>query len=46
MKLLLQKEQTGFKLINDEIVAIDDELLEFKFITTKQHKFLLVKCLN
>ena len=45
-KLLLQ-EKHGCKnsnLIDEEIVAIVDELLEYKCISKKQHKQILIKC--
>ena len=40
LKLLLQEKQAGnnFDIINDEIVAIVDKLLEYKCISKKQHK--------
>ena len=40
LKLLLQEKQAGnnSNLINDEIVAIVDKLLEYKCISEKQHK--------
>ena len=45
LKLLLQEKQAGNNcdLYNDEIVAILDKLLEYKCITTKQHKQFLIK---
>ena len=45
-KLLLQEIQAGNNsdLINKEIVAIVDKLLEYKCITKKQHKQILIKC--
>ena len=45
-KLLLLEKQTGnnSNIINDEIVAIVDKLLEYKCIFKKQHKKLLIKC--
>ena len=48
LKLLLQEKQAGsnYDIINEEIVAIADKLLECKCIPTKQHKFFLIKCLN
>ena len=48
LKLLLQKKQAGINsnMIYEEIVAIPDKLLEYKCISTKQHKLLLFKCLN
>ena len=46
LKLLLQKKHAGNNsdLINDEIVAIVDKLLEYKCITKKQHKQIIYKC--
>ena len=45
LKLLLQEIQAG-NVIDEEIVAIAGKLLEYKSIFKKQHKFLLLKCLN
>ena len=46
LKMLLQEKQAGNNsdIINDEIVAIIDKLLEYKCITKKQHKQFLPKC--
>ena len=46
LKLLLQETQAGNNsiIINDEIVALVDKLLEYKCITKKQHKQILIKC--
>ena len=46
LKLLLQEKHGGNNsdLINDEIVAIIDKLLEYKCISKKQHKQFLIKC--
>ena len=46
LKLLLQEKHAGNNsdLINDEIVAIVDKLLEYKCISKKQHKQFLYKC--
>ena len=46
LKLLLQEKHAGNNsdIINDEIVAIVDELLEYKCISKKQHKQLLINC--
>ena len=46
LKLLLQEKQAGNNsdMINEEIVAIVDKLLEYKCISKKQHKQVLVKC--
>ena len=46
LKLLLEKKHAGNNsdIINDEIVAIIDKLLEYKCITKKQHKQILIKC--
>ena len=46
LKLLLQEKNGGNNSdkINDEIVAIVDKLLEYKCISKKQHKKILIKC--
>ena len=46
LKLLLQQKHAGnySNIINDEIVAIVDKLLEYKCITKKQHKQIIYKC--
>ena len=46
LKLLLQEKHAGNNsdIINDEIVAIVDKLLEYKCISEKQHKQILLKC--
>ena len=46
LKLLLQEKQAGINsdIINDEIVVKFDKLLEYKCITKKQHKQILLKC--
>ena len=46
LKLLLQEKHAGNNsdIINDEIVAIVDKLLEYKCISNKQHKQILIKC--
>ena len=46
LKSLLQEKHGGNNsdLINDEIVAIVDKLLEYKCISKKQHKQILLKC--
>ena len=46
LKLLLQEKQAGNNsdIINQEIVAIVDKLLEYKFLSKKQHKQILIKC--
>ena len=46
LKLLLQEKPPGnnSNIINDEIVAIIDKLLEYKCISKKQHKQILIKC--
>ena len=46
LKLLLQEKHAGNNsdIINDEIVAIVDKLLEYKCITKKQHRQILIKC--
>ena len=46
LKLLLQEKHAGnnSEIINDEIVAIIYKLLEYKCISKKQHKQILLKC--
>ena len=46
LKLLLQEKHAGNNsdIINQEIVAIVDKLLEYKCISKKQHKQNLLKC--
>ena len=46
IKLLLQEKHAGnnSNIINDEIVVIIDKLLEYKCISKKQHKQILIKC--
>ena len=46
LKLMLQERHAGnnSNMINDEIVAIVDKLLEYKCISRKQHKQILIKC--
>ena len=46
LKLLLQEKNAGNNsdIINDEVVAIVDKLLEYKCISKKQHKQILLKC--
>ena len=46
LKLLLQEKHAGNNSdkINDEIVVIVDKLLEYKCISKKQHKQILIKC--
>ena len=46
LKLLLQEKHAGNNsdLINEEIVAIVDKLLEYICITKKQHNQILIKC--
>ena len=46
LRLLLQEKHAGNNsdLINDEIVAIVDKLLEYKCISKKRHKQILIKC--
>ena len=45
LKLLLQEKQAGINsdLINDEIIAIVDKLLQNRCISKKQHKQILIK---
>ena len=46
LKLLLQEKHGGnnSNLIHEEIVAIIDKLLEYKCLSKKQHKQILIKC--
>ena len=46
LNLLLQEKQAGSNsdIINAEIVAIVDKLSEYKCISKKQHKQILIKC--
>ena len=46
LKLLLQEKHAGNSsdIINEEIVVIIDKLLEYKCISKKQHKQILIKC--
>ena len=48
IKFLLHEKQAGnnTNISDDEIVAIADILLEHKCISTKQHNFLFLECLN
>ena len=43
-KILLQQKQAGnnSELINDEIIAIADKLLEYKWISKKHYKQILI----
>ena len=45
LKLLLQEKNAGnnSEIINEEIVVIVDKLLEYRCITKKQHKQILIK---
>ena len=46
LKSLLQEKQAGNNsdIINKEIIPIVDKLLEYKCISKKQHKQILIKC--
>ena len=46
LKLLLQEKHAGNNsdIINEEIVAIVDKLFEYKCLSKKQHKQILIKC--
>ena len=46
LKLLLQEKHAGnnSNINNEKIVAIFDNLLEYKCISKKQHKHILIKC--
>ena len=45
-ELLLQEKHAGTNsnIINDEIITIIDKLLEYKCISKKQHRQILLKC--
>ena len=38
-----KKAANNFDIVNDELFAIDDKLLEYKCISKKQHKQILIK---
>ena len=46
LKLLLQEKQAGniSDTIDQGFIAIVDKLLEYKYMSKKQHKQLLIKC--
>ena len=46
LKILLQEKQAGNNsdIINQEIIVIIDKLLEYKCISKKEHKQILLKC--
>ena len=46
LKLFLQEKHAGNNsdIINQEIIAIVEKLLEYKCISKKQHKQILFKC--
>ena len=46
LKLLLHEKQTGnnSNIINEEIVAIVDKLMEYRCISKRQHRQFLNKC--
>ena len=46
LKILLQEKHAGNNsdIINQEIVAIVDKLLEYECITKIQHKQIVIKC--
>ena len=46
MKIILQEKQAGNNsdVFDKKLIAIVDKLLEYKCISTKQHKKLLFKC--
>ena len=46
LKLLLQEKHAGnnSNIFNEEIIAIVDKLFEYKCISKKQHKQILIKC--
>ena len=47
IKLILQEKQAGntSDIQNQEIIVIGDEFLEYKCISKKQHKQILIKCI-
>ena len=47
LKLLLQEKHGGNNtdIINQEIIATVDDLLEYKCISKKQHKKILIRCI-
>ena len=46
LKLIIQEKHAGnnSNIINNEIVAIVDKILEYKCISKQQHKQILLKC--
>ena len=46
LKLIIQEKHAGNNsdIINEEIIVILDKLLEYKCISKKQHKQILIKC--
>ena len=48
IRLLPQEKNAGTKywIIYERVIAIVDKFLEYKCISTKQHKCLILKCLN
>ena len=46
LKLILQQKHTGINsnIIDKEIIAIVDKLLEYKCMSKKEHKQILIKC--
>ena len=48
LKLIIQAKETrkNFDLPFEKNVAMADKLLEYKYIYTKQHSFLIFECLN
>ena len=46
LKLLVQEKHAGNNsdIINDEKVGIVDKLLEYKCLSKKEHKQILIKC--
>ena len=47
-KLLIEEKQAGnnSNIIDEEIIGIGEKLLEYKCRSTKQLRFLFIKCLN
>ena len=43
-KILLQEKRNNSDIINEEDIIIIDKLLEYKRMSKKQHRQLLIKC--
>ena len=46
LKLVLREKEAGnnSNIINDEIIAVVDKIIEYKCLSKKQHKQFLNKC--